>query len=499
MRIAQVNPAGRGRAGRGGGRRAAAEPVDRGRAGALGRARRGRRRRRGEQPAAGQRGHGRRRRAEPPYRPGGRPKSHGSIAYCVRPAGGPQSSVPQARRRRPREASQGASVPGGAGKLDADDRGEVLQALLQPGQLRVARVADLVPDVVGEVQGQRVLAGSARDTRPARCEQAARAFSMTEAGVFGWNCTTASCLPNARSKAAQPAAARAQRRGDRRDRQEPRRVRYVHGCQLRARSRPAAPGSHRGTGPQAMANGARAARAAGPAGTVDRQKAECAPAPGTGPARPGTASAPAVSGRAPVAGLIEDYALIGDMQTAALVGKDGSIDWLCLPRFDSPACFTRLLGTDDHGYWRIGPAGQRRRSAEVARHYQGDTLILQTEWRTATGTVRAGRLHAAAGRQAAGAGPDRGGRPRARGHGVHAADAARLRRDPPLGAARGRPDLRGRRAGLAVAGHAGHPDRPQHGPPRGVPGGRGRARAVRADLAALPRGRRPSGPTPPPS
>ena len=58
-----------------------------------------------------------------------------------------------------------------------------------------------------------------------------------------------------------------------------------------------------------------------------------------------------------MAGLIEDYALIGDMQTAALVGKDGSIDWLCLPRFDSPACFTRLLGTEDHGYWRIGPAG----------------------------------------------------------------------------------------------------------------------------------------------
>jgi len=88
-----------------------------------------------------------------------------------------------------------------------------------------------------------------------------------------------------------------------------------------------------------------------------------------------------------VAGLIEDYALIGDMQTAALVGKDGSIDWLCLPRFDSPACFTRLLGTDDHGFWRVCPAGEPGR-AEVTRHYQGDTLILETEWRTATGTVR---------------------------------------------------------------------------------------------------------------
>jgi GH15 family glucan-1,4-alpha-glucosidase len=88
-----------------------------------------------------------------------------------------------------------------------------------------------------------------------------------------------------------------------------------------------------------------------------------------------------------VAGLIEDYALIGDMQTAALVGKDGSIDWLCVPRFDSPACFTRLLGTDDHGHWSICPAGQPG-DAEVTRHYQRDTLILQTEWRTATGTVR---------------------------------------------------------------------------------------------------------------
>jgi GH15 family glucan-1,4-alpha-glucosidase len=88
-----------------------------------------------------------------------------------------------------------------------------------------------------------------------------------------------------------------------------------------------------------------------------------------------------------VAGLIEDYALIGDMQTAALVGKDGSIDWLCVPRFDSPACFTRLLGTDDHGHWSICPAGQPG-DAEVTWHYQRDTLILQTEWRTATGTVR---------------------------------------------------------------------------------------------------------------
>src|SRR5215472_2022061 len=87
------------------------------------------------------------------------------------------------------------------------------------------------------------------------------------------------------------------------------------------------------------------------------------------------------------------------------VGRDGSIDWLCLPRFDSPACFARLLGTENHGYWRIAPAGAGpdgrgalpaadgagagpAGKAEVTRHYQGQTLILETEWRTATGTVR---------------------------------------------------------------------------------------------------------------
>ncbi|QJS12677.1 glycoside hydrolase family 15 protein [Streptomyces argyrophyllae] len=82
---------------------------------------------------------------------------------------------------------------------------------------------------------------------------------------------------------------------------------------------------------------------------------------------------------------IEDYALIGDEQTAALVGKDGSIDWLCLPRFDSGSCFARLLGDEDHGHWRIAPKG-----ADVCtrRAYRSDTLVLDTEWETADGVVR---------------------------------------------------------------------------------------------------------------
>jgi GH15 family glucan-1,4-alpha-glucosidase len=86
-----------------------------------------------------------------------------------------------------------------------------------------------------------------------------------------------------------------------------------------------------------------------------------------------------------VPGRIEDYALIGDLQTAALVGRDGSIDWLCLPRFDSAACFAALLGDEDNGRWRLAPAG----AAEcTSRSYRGDTLVLDTYWETPTGTVK---------------------------------------------------------------------------------------------------------------
>ncbi|WP_171171592.1 glycoside hydrolase family 15 protein [Streptomyces sp. I05A-00742] len=91
-----------------------------------------------------------------------------------------------------------------------------------------------------------------------------------------------------------------------------------------------------------------------------------------------------------MAGRIEDYALIGDMQTAALVCRDGTADWLCLPRFDSHAAFAGLLGTEEHGYWRIGPAHPSGAAPPRAdrRRYRGDSLVLESEWDTARGTVR---------------------------------------------------------------------------------------------------------------
>lgn len=82
---------------------------------------------------------------------------------------------------------------------------------------------------------------------------------------------------------------------------------------------------------------------------------------------------------------IEDYALIGDLQTSALVGRDGSLDWLCVPRFDSPACFAALLGDPSHGRWLVAPSGPIE---SVSRHYRGTTLILETEFTTTAGRAR---------------------------------------------------------------------------------------------------------------
>src|SRR5437764_1653325 len=81
---------------------------------------------------------------------------------------------------------------------------------------------------------------------------------------------------------------------------------------------------------------------------------------------------------------IEDYALLGDLQTAALVGRDGSVDWLCLPRFDSGACFAALLGDQRHGRWTMAPVG----GVPVRRRYRGDTLVLETELSSDEGTAR---------------------------------------------------------------------------------------------------------------
>src|SRR4030088_1438835 len=81
---------------------------------------------------------------------------------------------------------------------------------------------------------------------------------------------------------------------------------------------------------------------------------------------------------------IEDYALIGDCTTAALVGRNGTIDWLCWPRFDSSACFAALLGTSENGRWRICPADPAPR---VSRAYRDGTMVLETIFETADGSV----------------------------------------------------------------------------------------------------------------
>ena len=83
--------------------------------------------------------------------------------------------------------------------------------------------------------------------------------------------------------------------------------------------------------------------------------------------------------------LIEDYGLIGDMQTASLVGRDGSVEWLCLPRFDSPSCFSALLGDERHGRWLVAPSGEVR---ATSRRYRPGTLVLETDFETSEGAVR---------------------------------------------------------------------------------------------------------------
>ena len=81
---------------------------------------------------------------------------------------------------------------------------------------------------------------------------------------------------------------------------------------------------------------------------------------------------------------IEDYAIIGDCSTCAVVGRNGSIDWLCWPRFDSPACFSALVGDSRNGRWLIEPSGG---GAHVTRSYRGDSLILETVFETNEGSL----------------------------------------------------------------------------------------------------------------
>ena len=82
-------------------------------------------------------------------------------------------------------------------------------------------------------------------------------------------------------------------------------------------------------------------------------------------------------------GLIEDYAIIGNCESAALVGRDGSIDWLALPRFDSAACFAALLGDPENGRWQIAPKGE----VQITRRYRDRSLILETRFETPDGAV----------------------------------------------------------------------------------------------------------------
>ena len=163
--------------------------------------------------------------------------------------------------------------------------------------------------------------------------------------------------------------------------------------------------------------------------------------------------------------LIEDYGLIGDLQTAALVGRNGSIDWLCFPRFDSGACFAALLGDERNGRWLLTPDCEIQR---VERRYRERTLVHELDFHTRDRQRSRDRLHAAA-RQRSRRRPHRRGTRGQRADADGAGDPLRLRLDRPVGsAARRRHPDRDRRAGRPGVQDAGGDARREHEHRRGV-------------------------------
>ena len=171
------------------------------------------------------------------------------------------------------------------------------------------------------------------------------------------------------------------------------------------------------------------------------------------------------------------------MVSGALVGRDGSVDWLCLPRFDSDACFAALLGAPEHGRWLIAPEGEVRRTR---RRYRPGTAILETTFETDEGEVAGDRLHAAQRRcRARRSDPHRPGRAR-RGADAHRADRAlRLRQRGAVGAAAGFRHQRDRGPGRAGAAHRGRSARRGFHDDRRVQRRRGCERAVHPRLPPL--------------
>ena len=233
---------------------------------------------------------------------------------------------------------------------------------------------------------------------------------------------------------------------------------------------------------------------------ITRKRAAVALARGVRAARTTTSKSRSISRHKTMPARIEDYALIGDLATAALVGRDGSIDWLCWPRFDSDACFAALLGTPEHGRWLIAPADTAGR---VTRRYRPNTLILETRFETerrrrrpsSTSCRRARPGAASLARRA-----HRRRRTRQRRHAQRAGAALRLWRERALGHAHGRRHAaRHRRPRHGGGAHAGAHAR------RGLQDGRrvSRSRPASAFPSCCPTRRRtgrcPSRSTPRPS